>query len=277
MPESNNIETMIEAPQNAHQRPNMADRQSEHWRPPLHAPMRTTPEKMAASLRRFFDLQAGSAWPDLKTEIGAVTGTMLDVGCGAQPYRSLLSPGAVYIGLDTADAEDHFGYKMPDTVYFSGTAWPLPDSSIDFILCTETLEHVLKPETLLNEAYRCLRPGGRMLITVPFAARWHFVPHDYWRYTPASLKHLLNEAHFKDVGIYARGNALTVACYKVMALFIPLLLKPISNLAVKALYRLAGLLFTPLLLVLAIIANLSLLLPGGDDCLGYTVLTTRRD
>ena len=74
---------------------------------------------------------------------------------------------------------------------------------------------------LLAEAHRTLRPGGRLLLTVPFAARWHFVPNNYWRFTPSSLRHLLEAAGFGDVAVYARGNAFTVACYKAVALVLP--------------------------------------------------------
>jgi hypothetical protein len=103
------------------------------------------------------------------------------------------------------------------------------------------------------------------VLTVPFAARWHFIPYDYWRYTPSSLNILLTEAGFEAVRVQARGNPLTVACYKVMALNLMLLFG--SGIAARAL----GVLFLPLLGVLACIANLSMASDWGDDCLGYTV------
>jgi len=66
----------------AGQRINMADRQAENWRPPLHNPAITSTQQFIAGLRRFFDLQAGSAWPDLKAELAEIQGRMLDVGVG---------------------------------------------------------------------------------------------------------------------------------------------------------------------------------------------------
>jgi len=186
-----------------------------------------------------------------------------------------LAPGATYIGLDTIHAKAHFGYEMPDTLYYDGNTWPIADETLDYILCTETLEHVLHPESMLAEAHRCLRPDGRMMITVPFSARWHFIPYDFWRYTPASLKYLLEQAGFKHITVYARGNALTVACYKNMALFLPLLFSPFANPLVRMVARLAGIVCLPILLALATVGNLSLLGGGGDDCLGYTVFTHR--
>jgi SAM-dependent methyltransferase len=98
-------------------------------------------------------------------------GTLLNVGCGAQPYRWLLPEGVKYIGMDIVDAKERCGYTQPDTLYYSGNVWPIESRSVDFVLSTETLEHVIEPASFLAEAYRCLRPGGRLLLTVPFAAR----------------------------------------------------------------------------------------------------------
>ena len=205
-------------------RENLAERTAENWRPPQFKPPGGRLAAIAAGARRFFDLQAGSIWRDVAAELPSCRGVVLDVGCGAQPHRPLVHRDAEYIPIDTADAKDHFGYETPNTRYFSGDCWPVDDGSVDLVLCTEVLEHVLEPRRLLAEAKRCLRSGGRLLLTVPFAARWHFIPHDYWRYTPSSLKQLLRSAGFQSIAVYARGNAVTVACYKVMALLLPLLM-----------------------------------------------------
>ena len=125
-----------------------------------------------------------------------------------------------------------------------------------------------------ESALRCLRPGGRLLLTVPFAARWHFIPHDYWRYTPSGLHLLLTAAGFEDIHIAARGTPVTVACYKAMALLLGLLFG--SDAAPhSAASRLVGVACLPVLGLLAALGNLSLLADHGDDCLGYTVIAQR--
>jgi len=231
---------------------------------------------VTAALRRFLDLQAGSIWRDLKSVLPHITGTVVDVGCGAQPYRALVPATAVYIGIDDTACKDHFGYDVPDTRYFGGDRWPITDASADFVLCTETLEHVPDSKQFLGEAFRCLAPGGTILITVPFAARWHFVPHDYWRFTPSGLARLLQNSGFVSTHVYARGNSFTVACYKVMALLLRLAMPQAQSILVRLILRLLFVPLMPVLILLAVLANCSLLGQGGDDCLGYTAISKRK-
>jgi SAM-dependent methyltransferase len=247
----------------------------ETWRPPLFRPVVSPRDRVVAALRRFLDLQTGSIWRDLAVLLPQSRGVVLDVGCGAQPYRPLLDPRVTYKAIDHAGAASAFGYSIPDTTYYEGDRWPVTDGSIDVILCTETLEHVPEPSVFLAEASRCLKQGGRLLLTVPFAARWHYIPHDYWRFTPTALKRLLSAAGFEHVAVFARGNALTVACYKAMALMLPLLLPqqkgPLKRLALQA----CGILTSPILVALAGIGTLSLRGRGGNDCLGYTAVADK--
>lgn len=222
------------------------------------------------------DPQAGSIWRDLHAPLSQARGTVVDVGCGAQPYRRLLPATIEYIGLDTERAQEDFGYSMPDVLPIGDDGrWPLEDARADLVLATETLEHVADPAAFLAEARRCLRPGGQIILTVPFAARWHYVPHDYWRFTPASLRMLLEGAGFTEVVVHGRGNETTVAAYKVQALLLPAVLP--QNDAGSVRLSPLGVLAAPFLVILALVANRSLRAPAGDDCLGYTAFAVRSD
>lgn len=44
---------------------------------------------------------------------------------------------------------------------------PLDDNSFDLIIITEVLEHLLWPQALLAECRRLVKPGGRLLVSVP--------------------------------------------------------------------------------------------------------------
>jgi SAM-dependent methyltransferase len=255
--------------------------QPEGFRPPPHERAQSGAARFRVALRCFVDLQFGSIWRDLARLLPRVRGTLADVGCGAQPFRNLLPSDVRYIGVDLEDAESRFGgggpgYWAHDMRRFRGSDLPLADGEVDTVLCTETLEHVLDPTAFLKEIHRALAPSGRLILTVPFAARWHFVPQDYWRYTPSGLTHLLSLAGFPEVRIYARGGALAVAGYKVLG-FVLLLLAGHGRRGFSgALSRLAGVCLLPVAATGALAGNLGLLFPGSaEDTLGYTVLARR--
>jgi len=257
------------------ERINLATRAGDKWRPPALEPGRTVLGRRLAGVRRFFDFQAGSIWADVAAEAKSWSGKVVDLGCGAQPYRSLLPVETNYVGLDIEKAKDTFGYAPPNVTYFDGGRFPAAAQNADVIFCTEVLEHVLDPAHTLREAFFALKPGGRLLLTVPFAARWHFVPNDYFRYTPSGLKHLLETAGFRNIVVHARGDALTVACHKVQALLLPFLMPQRTTASQALLRRLLASPSIPFFLVLAIVGNASLRSEGGDDCLGYTVTAER--
>ncbi|GAB1254831.1 hypothetical protein Defa_23180 [Desulfovibrio sp. TH_2024_36128] len=71
-----------------------------------------------------------------------------------------------YIGLEY-DSPENRRYKRAD-IYYDGQTIPLDDASIDSVLSTQTLEHVPNPEQIVTEWARILRPGGQLLLTMPF-------------------------------------------------------------------------------------------------------------
>ncbi len=262
-------------PSSIHERKNLLHVEKEHWKPPVYSSDGGPVQRLKIHLFRFLDLQSGTIWSDLSKILPGVRGAVLDVGCGIQPFRHMFSPEVRYTGVDTVDSKAHFGYEAPDTLYYSGDIWPVSNQSADFILCTETLEHIPEPSVFLGEALRALKPGGRILLTVPFAARWHFIPYDYWRYTPSGLDRLLQKAGFTRTQVFARGNQMTVACYKIMAFLFALLLPVHPSIFVRGVSRFLGFLSLPLLFVTALAANLTRGIDGSVDCLGYTVLSER--
>jgi len=44
---------------------------------------------------------------------------------------------------------------------------PFQTDSLDLVICTEVLEHLLWPQQVVAEAIRVLRPGGDFLVSVP--------------------------------------------------------------------------------------------------------------
>lgn len=144
------------------------------------------------------------------------SGWMLDVGVAERPYGEVFRPHVErYVGLDyppallqiqpelwnildrTREAMDVFG---------DGNRMPFRDACFDSVLCTEVLEHLTTPERCLREVGRVLKPGGRLLLTVPFTQPLHQLPQDYYRFTPGSLEDLAVRAGLEVESIEARGN-----------------------------------------------------------------------
>jgi SAM-dependent methyltransferase len=120
-------------------------------------------------------------------------GAVLDVGCGTKPYRAFIAADR-YVGLefDTPRARASFAAEA----FYDGRTFPFADASFDAALCSQVFEHVFTPEDFLREIHRVLRPGGRLLLTVPFAWDEHEQPHDFARYSSFALKALLERTGF---------------------------------------------------------------------------------
>ena len=54
-----------------------------------------------------------------------------------------------------------------------GGGLPLPDSSVDVVIMSEFIEHLVDPDGALDEAWRVLRPGGTLLLSTPNLAAWY--------------------------------------------------------------------------------------------------------
>lgn len=121
-------------------------------------------------------------------------GRLLDVGCGIKPYRSLFKV-TEYVGLDI-DSPGARQRGVAD-VFYSGQAFPFEARSFDAVLCNQVLEHVFNPGEFLAEIERVLRPGGKLLLTVPFVWDEHEQPWDYARYSSFGLKALLEKRGFR--------------------------------------------------------------------------------
>ncbi|MEP7269492.1 MAG: class I SAM-dependent methyltransferase [Saprospiraceae bacterium] len=59
------------------------------------------------------------------------------------------------------------------------TSIPLPDQSVDAVLCTEVFEHIPNPGLAIQEFSRLIRPGGHLIITAPFTSLTHFAPYHF--------------------------------------------------------------------------------------------------
>ena len=126
-------------------------------------------------------------------------GKTLDVGGGnGYRYRGYFNT-TDFQSLDI-DSESH-----PD-ILASAEEIPMMTNSIDTILSSQMLEHVINPLKCLKEINRVLKTGGTLIITVPQSNEMHSEPHDYWRFTKFGMLLLLSQAGFEIETVLQRGN-----------------------------------------------------------------------
>jgi len=131
-------------------------------------------------------------------------GVLLDVGCGAQPYRALQAQRATRcFGLEC----NRQRYRdTPPAVWGSALALPFADGSFDTVFSSQVLEHVPEPERMLAEMTRVLRPGGCLIVTAPHMWGVHEEPHDYFRFTRFGLESLARRAGAEPVCVQAMAG-----------------------------------------------------------------------
>ena len=104
---------------------------------------------------------------------GQIDGLALDLGCGPGFLMHALRerhPQLRIVGCDLS-----YGLcskaqaRNPGTPIIEGDAEVLPfhDHQFDVVFMTEVLEHLLAPRQALHEIRRVLKPGGRLVLSVP--------------------------------------------------------------------------------------------------------------
>lgn len=141
--------------------------------------------------------------PALRRALPYAHGIMLDLGCGTRRYE-IIFKGSVdeYIGLDWPKITDRAG---PDVI---GDAMFIPfmTRSIDTVLATELMEHLPSPSNFLSEVARVLRDEGTLILSVPFIEPLHEEPRDFYRFTPYSLRILLEQNGFLIRELWDKGG-----------------------------------------------------------------------
>jgi SAM-dependent methyltransferase len=253
----------------------MTDRKTEDFQPFAHVPPDTLGRRLAFRARLLADFQVRTVQADVLKLLSSASGRLLDVGCGASPYRHLVDDRRFeYTGVDIQDAAK-FGYERPNVVPYDGKHLPFETASFDAILCTEVLEHVEQPAVLVGEMHRVLKPGAVALVTVPWSARYHYVPWDFHRFTPTALEHMFKA--FASAEIIPRGTDLTAIASKILVACMRGAAPGGGDLGRKVKDVAVALSLAPLAVPAVLMGHASLAagLGSTDDPLGYSIFLTR--
>jgi len=145
-------------------------------------------------------------------------GRVLDVGCGKKLSDEDFMTPAEYIGLDYDWGAEGL-YDYAPNVLADAHSLPFASGSMNTVLLLEVLEHLKDPEVALKEAFRVLKPDGKLLLSAPFLYPVHDEPHDYRRWTMYGLELLVQQAGGEvEVRLLGGGGGKTVALmYSVAA------------------------------------------------------------
>ncbi len=222
--------------------------------------------------RMLLDLQILTIYRDISNTIPLFKGNVLDVGCGQSPYRFLLNANETkYFGVDIVDAEK-FDYDNSDITPFDGENIPFENDKFDGLICTEVLEHVQHYQKLIDEMHRVMKSGGIGIVTIPWSARYHYIPYDFFRYTPSSLKTMFSK--FSEAKITNRGTDIANITNKLIVLWFRNLLPQQTW---RWIFVPVWVALSPILITVVALAHLSLVLNFGsdEDPLGYTIIVKK--
>lgn len=132
---------------------------------------------------------------------------VLDLGCGTGAVLDEVSKEFWGAGVDLSPLALQFCSKRGcrRLARASGVNLPIRNGSLDALLALDVFEHIEQHEESIREAWRALKPGGALILSVPaFRSLWG--PHDvalmhFRRYRRGELERLLMQAGFEQVRV----------------------------------------------------------------------------
>jgi hypothetical protein len=126
-------------------------------------------------------------------------GVVVEVGAASEfEHRHLVPHAELYLATNL---------RGPVGVIVDATATPFADGLVDGVLCVSVVEHIVDLPAAFAEFARMLRPGGTLVVTVPFCYPIHDVQ-DYWRMTDQALVALLSP-HFEPIQVTLLGGKIS--------------------------------------------------------------------
>lgn len=141
---------------------------------------------------------------------------LLDVGAGSSPYKN----AAKLLGFSYKSHDFNSYIPSTEQLGLQNETWEysehnfvcdileLPSNQLfDVVLCTEVLEHVPDPIRAFEKITSLVRPGGYVIVTVPFLSLMHQAP--FWfqsGLSPFWFKHWAPKCNMEIVSLEVQGD-----------------------------------------------------------------------
>ncbi len=145
-------------------------------------------------------------------------GAVLDLGAGYCEFINNASAGRKYAMDLNPDVQKWAAQGVTVLLQNCSDPWPLPEGHLDAVFTSNFLEHLpdkAAVSSVLLNAYRCLKPGGRFIAMGPnikylSGAYWDFFDH-YVELTELSLAEALSNCDFEIEKVVARFLPYTMS------------------------------------------------------------------
>jgi len=119
-------------------------------------------------------IQRPTKYKQVREFLGGSLGVAADIGCGPGVFVRYMSARAKHVIAADIDCDSldrvrlrHKDLGNVEYVATSADVLPFSDEHLDTILLLEVLEHLVDDGAAVQEMKRVLRPGGRLVISVP--------------------------------------------------------------------------------------------------------------
>jgi SAM-dependent methyltransferase len=136
---------------------------------------------------------------------------VLDLGCGYGEFINHVTAERKYAMDLNPDSRRHLSNGIAFLEQDCAAPWPMADQTLDIVFTSNFLEHLPDKTSLqrtLQQAFRCLKPGGRFMAMGPnikylAGAYWDFFDH-HIALTEASLGEALEITGFSLERVFPR-------------------------------------------------------------------------
>jgi SAM-dependent methyltransferase len=134
-------------------------------------------------------------------------GRLADIGCGKAPLYGLYG-GKVDEVICIDWPQSAHGTSFIDVFCDLNKEIDIPTGHVDTVICTDVLEHLHQPGAFFDELARVCRPGGTVILGVPYLYPIHEAPHDYCRHTEFSLRLLCEQSRLEVLELTPYGGGI---------------------------------------------------------------------